>query len=214
MGCSKTNLLGEFPRSPMRPLYRKFYARSYVASLSAADRSLFQRWVGLLKSIQHRVHRCNLAKPDPVVYTDASLRPRRIAGLVMTSSTDEPAICLLAEAVAPNSWVPKFNKNPIIGREILAPLALIETESKIPQWRRVNIYADNDASENALIRGFCHDPGLASMIRTFWEKLNNSAWMFGLVAWGPPLTRKISPQDIRIFLSKFRNEFNLTPYYG
>ena len=126
LGFSQTNLFGKFARSQVISLYVKFYARPYFAALSQDGRSLSQWRIGILKSLQPRIHRRNLAKPDIIVYTDAALLSRRIACLIMPSSQEGPATLLLAEAANPKLRLSKFNKkNPIIGLEILAPLALL-----------------------------------------------------------------------------------------
>ena len=125
-------MFGKFARTQMRPLYQKFYARRYVSSLSLNDRAIFIWRMDILLSLQPRIPRIALAKPDFVVYTDASLLSRRIAGLIMTITYRGPVINLLVEAVAPRFWISKFSrKNPIIGLEMLAPVALIHTASQL-----------------------------------------------------------------------------------
>ena len=112
-------------------------------------------------------------RPDFIVYTDAALLSRRIAGLIFVDSANGPAASLLAEAVTPKFWLSKFNKkNPIIGLEMLAPLAFIHSVPNLFQGKRVNFYIDNDAAADTLIRGDCSVPILASTIRAFWEKPN------------------------------------------
>ena len=171
LGFSQTNLFGKFARALMRPLYRKFYDRNYTSRLSSIERSLFLWWIALIQALQPRVPRRSLAKPDFVVYTDAALLSRRIAGLVVSSTPSGPLVNLLAEGVAPKFRLSKFNKkNPIIGMEMLAPLAVTHSAPTAFEGKRVNIYIDNDAASNALIRGDCSDPVLAAMIRAFWEK--------------------------------------------
>ena len=85
----------------MRPLYQKFYAKQYVAKLSTSDLSISRRRASILSSLQPRIPRCNLMRPDFIVYTDAALLSRRIAGLIMVDSPNGPVVSLLAEAVAP-----------------------------------------------------------------------------------------------------------------
>ena len=139
LGFPQANLFGKFARTQMRPLYRKFYARSYVSSLSSNGRAIFIWWKDLLLSLHPRIPRSSLAKTDFVVYTDAALLSRRIAGLILISTPRGPVVTLLVEAATPHFWLSKFNrKNPIIGLEMIAPIALIHTDPQIFRGKRVN----------------------------------------------------------------------------
>ena len=65
-----------------------------------------------------------------------------------------PVINTLVVAKTPRFWANRFyKKNPIIGMEILAPLALLWASPQLLKNKRVNLHIDNDAASNALIRG-------------------------------------------------------------
>ena len=108
---------------------------------------------------------------DFIAYADAALLNNRIEALIMASSNQGPLINLLCE-----SPVPKFRKNkfsrrdPIIGMEMLAPLALFYTAAHRFLNKRVNLYIDNDKAANTLIIGDPHDPVLSATIGAFWKK--------------------------------------------
>ena len=111
----------------------------------------------------------------------------------MSTSADGPAILLLSEAVTPKFRLSEFNKkNPIIGLEMIAPLALIRTASKLLKGKRVNLHIDNYTAANTLIRGDCPDPVLAAMIRTFWYK----AEQLSLDIWIGRVGPTVNPADL------------------
>ena len=161
-------------------MYRKFYARKYAAELSDEGRRILSWWANILCSLKPRFPRCFSHRPDFIVYTDAALLLNRIAGIIMTNSHHGPVVTILAEASARKFRGNQFpRRNPIIGMGILGPLALLRTSASRFANKRVNLYIDNGAAADALIRGDFHDPALASTIGAFWKKKNNPLRIFG-----------------------------------
>ena len=64
--------------------------------------------------------------------------------------------------------------------EMLAPLAILWTAPVILKDKRINLYIDNDAASNTLIRGSCVDAFLSAMVRAFWklaEEIKADIWI-------------------------------------
>ena len=181
LGFSQTNLFGKFARTQLRPLYQKFYAKQYQAQLSPLEKSTLNWWHAILLSLRPRLPRPFSRRPDLVVYTDAALLSRRIAAIIVKNSSSGPTVPLLLVANTPSYWMNKFNKkNPIIGMEMLSPLAFLWNTPELCQDKRINLYIDNDTASNTLIRGDCLDETLSAMIRQFWklaEKLGADIWI-------------------------------------
>ena len=78
-----------------------------------------------------------------------------------------------------------------MGMEMLAPLALLHTAASKFINKRVNLYIDNDAASNTLIRGDCQDPALAATIGQFWKK----AEQLGADIWIGRVPPKANPAD-------------------
>ena len=193
LGFSQTNLFGKFARTQLRPLYKKFYSRNFSPKLSLSECANLRWWADVLSSLQPRVPRPTNCLPDVVIYTDAALLSRRIAALVLSSQKSCLSADLLAVSTTPRFWFKRFHKrNPIIGMEMLAPLALLWAAQSFLRGLRVNLYIDNDTASNTLIRGDCADPFLSAMIKAFWrlaEKLHIDIWI-GRVG------SKVNPADL------------------
>ena len=154
MGFPQTNLFGKSARAQLHPLYRKFYARRYIAALSPAGRQLFSWRSKIIRELWPRFPKIFVRIPDFGIYTDAASLPDRIAGILMTRPNAEPASDLLCEGTVPRFWRLKFSRqNPIIGMEMLARLAHLYTAPHKFTDKRVNLPIDNDAASNTLIRG-------------------------------------------------------------
>ena len=181
LGFSQTSLFGKFARTQLSPLYKKFYSRSFTAKLSFSELKTLHWWAAVLSSLQPRIPRPANRTPDFVVYTDAALLTRRLAALVLSTRSSKVSADLLAVSTTPTAWFRLFHRrNPIIGMEMLAPLALLWTAQSLVKGRRVNLYIDNDTASNTLIRGDCADAFLAAMIKAFWklaEKLQVDIWI-------------------------------------
>ena len=170
LGFHKTNLFGGFARTRLRPLYRKFYARNFNPQISENELRTFQWWVTVIRPLQPRIPRpCN-RRPDFAAYAGAALLSRTIASLAISHMECRNVAELLAEASTPHAWFRRFHRtNPIIGMEMLEPLAFLWTAQNSIRHKRINLYIDNDAASKTLIRGGCADPFLASMIKSCWE---------------------------------------------
>ena len=135
----------------------------------------------VLSSLHPRIPRPTNRYPDLVVYTDAALLARRIAALVLSSRQPGVVADLLVVSSTPSARFKLFHKrNPIIGMEMLAPLALLWTAQSFLRHKRINLYIDNDTASNTLIRGDCADAFLAAMIIAFWklaEELQVDVWI-------------------------------------
>ena len=216
LGFSQTSLFGKFARTQLTPLYKKFYSRNFTPKLSFSEvRTLNWRAV-VLASLKPRIPRQVNCPPDFIVYTDAALLTRRLAALVISARRSGLVADLLAVSTTPFARFKLFHKrNPIIGMEMLAPLALLWTAQSLLRGRRVNLYIDNDTASNTLIKGDCADAFLAAMIKAFWklaEKLQIDIWI-GRVG-SPvnpadlPTRRKTLPFPIRNSI-QFKNLFSL-----
>ena len=159
LGFSQTNLFGKFVRTQLRPLYKKFYAKSFSSTLTNSEFQTPHWWSVILKSLHPRIPRFSNRKPDLIVYTDAALLSRRIAALTISTHKGQTVADLLLTARAPSAWMARFHKrNPIIGMEMLAPLAFIWNCKHILKKKSLGLYIDNDTASNTLIRGDCADP--------------------------------------------------------
>ena len=216
LGFSQTSLFGKFARTQLSPLYRKFYSRSFTPKLSFSEARTLHWWAEVLASLRPRIPRPVNRTPDFVVYTDAALLTRRLAALVLSTRRHSVSADLLAVSSTPSAWFKLFHKrNPIIGMEMLAPLALLWTAQSLLKGRSLNLYIDNDTASNTLIRGDCADAFLAAMIKAFWslaEKLQVDIWI-GRVG-SPvnpadlPTRRKTLPFPIKRSI-QFKNFFAL-----
>ena len=181
LGFSQTNLFGKFARTQLRPLYKKFYAKNFSAKLSLSEARTLQWWAHVLSSLHPRIPRPSNCPPDLVIYTDAALLSRRLAAIIISTGQSGIKADLLAVSQTPSSWFKLFHKrNPIIGMELMAPLAILWTAQSLLMGKRINLYIDNDTASNTLIRGDCADPFLSSMIKAFWrlaEKLQLDIWV-------------------------------------
>ena len=184
---------GNSPVLSYVPIYRQLYARTYMAKLSVDAHQLLIWRADILSSLKPRVPRRFSQSPDFIVYTDSDLLSNRIAGLIMTLTDSGPMITLFCEAAVPQFWKSKFHrKNPIIGMEMLDPLALIHTAAPKFINKRVNLYIDNDTASNTLIRAGCQDPVLAAMIGQFWKK----AEQLGADIWIVRVPSEVNPADL------------------
>ena len=181
LGFSQTNLLGKFARTQLRPLCKKFYSRNFAPELSFAELRTFHWWADVLSSLHPRIPRPTNRYPDLEVYTDAALLALRIAALVLSSRHPGAVADLLVVSSTASARFKIFHKrNPIIGMEMLEPLALLWTAQSFIRHKRINLYIDNDASSNTLIRGDCADAFLEAMIKDFWKlagKLQVDVWI-------------------------------------
>ena len=126
--------------------------------------------MAVLASLKPRIPRPVNRAPDFVVYTDDALLSRRLAALVISAGSSGLVADLLAVSTTPFARIKIFHKrNPIIGMEMLVPIALLWAAQSFLRGRRLNLYIDNDTASNALIRGDCADAFLAAMIKAFWE---------------------------------------------
>ena len=193
LGFSQTNLFGKFARTQLRPLYKKFYCKNFSPKLTGSELQTLHWWAKLLISLHPRVPRPTNRPPDAVIYTDAALLTRRIAALILSPHGNGIKADLLAVSRTPSAWFKLFHRrNPIIGMEMLAPLAILWTARSFLRGKRVNLYIDNDTTSNSMVRGECADPFLAAMIRSFWklsEKLQVDVWI-GRVG------SKVNPADL------------------
>ena len=111
----------------------------------------------------------------------------------MTISNQGPVINLLCEAPVPKFRKNKFSRrNPIIGMDIPAPMALLYKASHRYLNKRVNLYIDNDAASNTRIRGDSHDPVLDAMIGDYWKK----AEQLSADIWIGRVALKVNPADL------------------
>ena len=102
-------------------------------------------------------------------------------------------IDLLCEALVPKFRRAKFSRrNPIIGMEMLAPLALIHIAARKFANKSVNLYIDNVTASNTLTRGDFDDPILAATIAAFWRQ----AERLGLDVWIGRVGSKVNPADL------------------
>lgn len=193
LGFSQTNLFGKFDRTKLRPLYRKFYSRPFSPFLPSSELRTLRWWAAALSSPQSRIPRPVNQQPDFAIYTDAALLSRKIAALVQSSHQSSISGDLLEVATAPKAWVRRSHRrNPIIGMEMIAPLALLWSAPSFLRHERLNLYVENDSASNSLIRGDCADPFLAAMVKVFWklsEKLQLDIWV-GRVG------SKVNPADL------------------
>lgn len=149
LSFSQTNLFGKFARAQIRPLYKKLYARNFSPNLSDAESLTLRRWVAVLTSLQPRIPRQCGRRPGMVIYSDAALITRKIAALALVPS----------DRGRPLSFFRRFHRrSPIIGMEMLAPLAFLWTSQRLLRKKRVNLYIDNDSASNARIRGDSQTP--------------------------------------------------------
>ena len=193
LGFSQTNLFGKFARAQLRLLYKKFYARSYRSKLSPEELKNLSWWAAVLSSLHPRIPRPSNCRPDLVVYTDAALLSRLLAAVVLSPTPSSFSASLLLVSSTPQAWMKKFNrKNPIIGMELLAPLALLWGFPKLLRGKRINLYVDNDTVSNALIRGDCSEAFLAAMVKTFWKLAEE----LSLDIWVGRVGSKVNPADL------------------
>ena len=127
MGFSQTNLFGDLPEHSFAPpLYRKSYASHYTSTLSMDETKLSQRWADILRSLEPRIPRPYVRKPDFAVYTDAASLSSNIASLALFRQGSEASIKLLSEAKTPIFQAKQIQqKNPMIGMEMLAPVDIL-----------------------------------------------------------------------------------------
>ena len=154
---------------------KKFYSRSFSPALSSSELRACHLWVAVFSSLHPRIPRPVNRRPDLAVYTAAALLSRKIAALVLSSHQSSIPAVLLAVATTPTAWIKRFHrKNPIIGIEMLAPLALLWSSPSFMRHVRANLYIDNDSASNSLIRGDCVGPFLAAMINFFLDACRKS----------------------------------------
>ena len=193
LGFSQTNLFGEFARTQLRPLYKKFCPRNFSPSLSFSELKTSQWRAAVLSSLRPGIPRPPNRRPDMIVYNDASLLTRRIAALTVSTHNGEVTADLLIASATPSAWMSRFHRrNPIVGMEMLAPLAFLWMRRSFIRNKRINLYIDNDTASNTLVRGDCADPFLAAMIKLFWkfaEELRLDIWI-GRVG------SEVNPSDI------------------
>ena len=199
LGFPQTNLFGKFARTQLRPLYRKFYSRSYSPILSSSELRAFRWWAAILSSLHPQIPRPVNRKPDLVIYTDAAFLTRKLAALALSTYEGLTSAPLLAVSSTPTAWLKRFNrKNPIVGMELLAPLAMIWSCPSFLRHSRINLYVDNDTVSNSLIRGDCTDPFIAAMIKVFWMLAEN----LQLDIWIGRVGSKVNPADLPTRLQK------------
>ena len=97
---SQTAIFGKFSRAQLRPMYQKFHIRSFSATLSPYEKSVF-RW--RKEVIAERTPRTAAPRPRRplwIVYTDAATNPPMMCALLFTG-TARPLICTLLALLGP-----------------------------------------------------------------------------------------------------------------
>ena len=170
LGFSQTNLFGEFARTQLKPLYRKLYAARFIPQLSIIESRILHWWSRILLSLNPRIPRGISRIPDFIIYTGAATLSNKMAALAFSRKGDAPVISQLLVSNVPRFWKNHFHrKNIILGSEMLAPIAFLRSDPRLFRHKRANLYMDNDPSANALIRGGCGNPFLASTVCIFWK---------------------------------------------
>ena len=94
----------------------------------------------------------------------------------------KPRIFQLLVSHVPKFWRRRFHsKNEIMGSEMLALIAFLWANRPYIRVKRINLYIDNNAAANAIIRGAVQTPCLPQWFVSFgnWSNLIRST--FGLV---------------------------------
>ena len=121
-----------------------------------------------LASSQHRIPRPVDRAPDLIGYTDAALLSKRLASLALSTRRSGVIVSppLVSSASSTRFEFP-HKTNPIIGMEMLAPLALLQAAQSLLRGRSLNLDIDNKPP-NTLTRGDCSGDFLAAALRSFF----------------------------------------------
>ena len=191
LGSPRANLFGEFSRTQIPPLYKELYARKFEADHPRNETKLLHWRVGILSAPTENPSQLRTTPRHDHLHRRRPPKPHD-CGLIMRSWHGVPEATVLAEATTPMFRIRKFNKNPISGMEMPAPLELIVDAPNLLRNKSGNLYIDSDTALNALIMGDCPDEALSDTIRSFWKKAEHLC----LDIWIGRVHSKVNPSEI------------------